>query len=336
MIQRIAAALILGALLLALPGGSKLATAAETQYLRIATLAPRDSDLAKGFMKLDKGMRTATQNSWGVRLYPSGVAGDETDVIRKMKISQMDASIITSVGLSQIVRDTTLLSTPGVINNYKELEAVQKVMTPDWDSQFEKAGFKLMAWGETGQLRWFAKGPLTTPSAIKSMRPWVWPASHGLKETLRVLGATGVPLGVPEVYGALQTGMIDMVTSTAVALVSLQWHPTLKYMTKQSNGVLVGALLMNGDKWKSMPPDVQKIVQDEVTRNQESDKQDIRKADDKAYKSLLERGYTANDWTGAPQKEFETMAAEVQKHLTGRMFSAETLAKVKGLAASAK
>lgn len=336
MIQRLVAALIIGALMLALPGSSKLASAAEMQYLRIATLAPRDSDLAKGFMKLDKGMRAATQNAWGVRLYPSGVAGDETDVIRKMKVSQMDASIITSVGLSQIVRDTTLLSTPGVINSYKELEAVQAVMTPEWDGQFEKAGFKLMAWGETGQLRWFAKTPLTNPSSIKNMRPWVWPASHGLKETLRVLGANGVPLGVPEVYGALQTGMIDMVTSTCVAFVSLQWHATLKYMTKQANGVLVGALLMNGEKWKSMPPDVQKIVQDEVTRNQEGDKQDIRKADEKSYASLMQRGYTANDWTGAPQKEYETMALEVQKHLTGRLFTAETLAKVKGLAASAK
>jgi TRAP-type C4-dicarboxylate transport system substrate-binding protein len=209
-------------------------------------------------------------------------------------------------------------------------------MTPIWDSEFDKNGFKLLAWGETGQLRWFAKTPLTTPSSIKNMRPWVWPASHGLKETLRVLGANGVPLGVPEVYGALQTGMVDMVTSTCVALVSLQWHATLKYMTKQANGVLVGALLMNGEKWKTMPPDVQKIVQNEVTRNQEADKQDIRKADERSYNNLLQRGFTANDWTGAPQKEFETMAEQVQKLLTGRMYTAETLAKVKGLAASAK
>ena len=336
MMQKLIAATLIGALMLALPGSSKVATAAETQYLRIATLAPRDSDLAKGFMKLDKGMRAATSNAWGVRLYPSGVAGDETDVIRKMKIGQMDASIITSVGLSQIVRDTTLLSTPGVVTNYKQLEAVQAVMTPEWDAMFDKAGFKLLAWGETGELRWFAKTPLLRPSSVKNMRPWVWPASHSLKETLHVLGANGVPLGVPEVYGALQTGMIDMVTSTCVALVSLQWHSTLKYMTKQPAGVLVGALLMNGEKWKTMPADVQKIVQAEVTRNQQGDKDDIRKADQKSYANLLKRGYTANDWTGEPEKEYNAMAEQVQKRLTGRMFTAEVLAKVKKIAAGAK
>ena len=129
-----------GALALALPADSKPVEAAETQYLRIATLAPRDSDMAKGFMKLDKGMKQASGGAWGVRLYPSGVAGDEPDVLRKMKIGQMDASLITSVGLSQILRETTLLSTPGVVNDAKGWERVRKEMTPEWDKGFEKAG----------------------------------------------------------------------------------------------------------------------------------------------------------------------------------------------------
>jgi TRAP-type C4-dicarboxylate transport system substrate-binding protein len=335
MMQKIVAACLIGTLLVAVPASSMVANAAETQYLKIATLAPRDSDLAKGFMKLDQGMRSATQNAWGVKLYPSGVAGDETDVLRKMKVDQMDASIITSVGLSQIVHETALLNTPGVIRSYKQLEAVQAAMTKEWETAFEKAGFKLLAWGETGQLRWFAKQPLTSPSSVKNMRPWVWPAAHAMKETLHAIGANGVPLGVPEVYGALQTGMIDIVTTTAVALVTLQWHAVLKYMTKNTTGVLVGGLLMNTKKWASIPPDVQKVVASEVIRNQASDRDDIRKADERSYQNLLKRGYTANEWTGAALVEYETMADTVQKRLAGRMYSAETLERVKKIAASA-
>ena len=332
MTQKLFAASLIAAFALLAPGGGGPANAAETEYLRVATLAPRDSDLAKGFMKLDKGMRSATSNAWGVKLYPSGVAGDEPDVIRKMKIGQMDASIITSVGLSQIVRETTLLNTPGVIRTYKALEAVQKEMTPEWEKDFDKAGYKLLAWGETGQLRWFAKNPLTRPTSIKSMRPWVWPASHSMKELYHVIGATGVPLAVPEVYGALQTNMIDVVTTTAVALVSLQWHATLKYTTKSTSGVLVGGMLMNSSKWTSLPPDVQKVVQTEVTKNQESDKQDIRKADERSYDNLLKRGMTANDWGGDVQAEYEQIADQVQKRLAGRIYSPETLARVKKIA----
>jgi len=328
---------LLGALALALPASSKTVNAGETQFLRIATLAPRDSDLAKGFMKLDAGMKKATSNSWGVKLYPSGVAGDEPDVLRKMKIGQMDASIITAIGLSSIVRDTTLLVTPGVLVGYKGWEAVRDAMTPEWDAAFEKAGYKLAAWGETGQLRMFAKNPLTKPSAIKGMRAWVWPSAFAMKETLNAVGGNGVPLGVPEVYGALQTGMVDMVTNSALALVALQWHSSLKYVTKQADGVLAGAMLMSDAKWKELPPDVQAVVGDEIKRSLQTDSSEIRRNDSNAYESLLKRGYTANDWSsGEAAAELENMKTTVQKKLTGKMFTAAQLEKVKKIAHTAE
>lgn len=322
--------------MLALPGGSKTATAAETQFIRIATLAPRDSDLAKGFLKIDKNLRTNTNNAWGVRLYPSGVAGDEVDVIRKMKVGQMDASLITTTGLSQIVREVNILNAPGVVHNYKELEAIQAALSKDWEVKFDKAGFKLLSWGETGQYRWFSKGPIKRPADIKNMRPWVWPASQTMKEIYHVIGANGVPLGVPEVYGALQTGMIDMVISTAVAFVALQWHSNLKNMTAETRGVLVGAMIMNNDKWKTLSPQIQEQLIVEVRKNTDGNKADMRAADERAYQNLLKRGYTANKWDAAATKEWDTISANVRKRLVGRVYPADLLAKVMQIAASAK
>jgi TRAP-type transport system periplasmic protein len=336
MIRRLFSATLIGVLVSTLPGGALLATAAETQLLRIAVIAPRDSDLSKAFLKLDKGLRAATANAWGLRLYPGGVAGDENDVLRKMRIGQMDGTTVTSIGLSQIVRETTLLNLPGVVRDYKQLEAVQAVMNKEWEASFERAGYKLLRWGETGRLRWFAREPLTRPSSIKHMRPWIWPASSSQKGIMAATGATGVPLGVPEVYGALQTGMIDMVISTAVALVSLQWHSTLKRMTKNTTGVLVGAILVSADKWKSLPPAVQAHVTAELNKNNLSDRDDIRKADERSYASLLKRGYVADEWTGDALKEYEKLVLTVQNQLVGRMYPAATLARIKQLAASAK
>jgi TRAP-type C4-dicarboxylate transport system substrate-binding protein len=324
----------LGALALGLQADSKPVEAAETQFLRIATLAPRDSDMAKGFMKLDKGMKQASGGTWGVRLYPSGVAGDEPDVLRKMKIGQMDASLITSIGLSQIVRETTLLSTPGVVNDIQGWVRVRKEMTPEWDKAFEKQGYKLLAWGETGSLRMFAKEPLERPSSVKKMRPWLWPAAHAMKETWLALGANGVPLGVPEVYGALQTGMVDAVINSCLALVSLQWHTTLKHMTADASGVLIGGLLMSDKKWTELPPEVQKIVANEVTSNQDADAEEMRKVDDRAYQNLLKRGYTAHKWKGTDaEAEINKVNDTVQKRLVGRMYTQEQLDKVKKIAA---
>jgi TRAP-type C4-dicarboxylate transport system substrate-binding protein len=103
-------------------------------------------------------------------------------------------------------------------------------------------------------------------------------------------------------------------------------------MTKDTSGILVGAMLMSGAKWKALPPDVQGIVLAEINRTQADDKQDIRKADERSYQMLLKRGFTANEWTGDAKKEADQMAETVQKRLIGRMYTAEQLAQVKKLA----
>ena len=128
------------ACVLALPGSPDTAQAGETQLIRIATLAPKDSELSRGFAKLNQNLRTATNDGWGIRLYPSGIAGDEKDVIRKMRVGQMDSSIITTTGLSQIVREVAVLDTPGVITNYQELERVLNAMHTEWEDNFRKSG----------------------------------------------------------------------------------------------------------------------------------------------------------------------------------------------------
>jgi TRAP-type transport system periplasmic protein len=164
----------------------------------------------------------------------------------------------------------------------------------------------------------------------------VWPANHVMKEIYHVIGANGVPLGLPEVYGALQTNMADMVMATAVAVVSLQWHANLKHVTKRTMGVLLGAMIMNKDKWGTLPPEVQKQVQDEAKKGTEGDREDMRKSDDRAFANLVKRGYVADEFTAEGEKEYTTMAETVRSHLVGRIFPAELLARVMKITAAAK
>ena len=332
MTRKVIASTILLGFALALPGSTHTAWAAKGNMIRIATLAPRGSELARGLQKLDKNIKTATDGKWGIRLYPSGVAGDEKDVIRKMRVGQMDSSVITTTGLSQIVREVAVLDAPGVITGYKELERVQKAMNKDWEDTFRKNGFELLGWGETGEYRYFTKNKMTRLADLKNMRPWVWPESFVLTEIYKTIGATGVPLQVPEVYGALQTGMIDSLVATSLALVALQWHTKLKFATERTNGVLLGAMIMTNEKWASIPPDIQKILMEEIKKSTEGDRESVRKSDKKAYKKLLQRGYTAIKNTKEAEAEFQNMAATVRKRLIGRVYPKSLLERVQKIA----
>lgn len=317
------------AMALVMPGSAKVAEAAKTDNnIRIATLAPRNSELIRGFIKIDRELKKATNNQWGLQLYPSGVAGDETDVLHKMRIGQMDATAVTSVGLSQVLRELAVLTAPGAIETYDQLEKVQSSLNKEWEQKLADNGYKLLGWGEIGYLRYFSAKPIYKPTDLKSLRPWVWPPAHTLKAMWTAIGCTGVPLGVPEVYGALQTKMIDAVVTTALAGVALQWTAKLNFVTKRVFGPLVGGLVINNKKWESIPEDVKAQLLGMIRSNYEGDSKNIRKDDVKAYEKLLTRGYTATEFTAKGEIELKAVQKKARDSLVGRVYSKELLDRV--------
>ena len=146
-----------------------------------------------------------------------------------------------------------------------------------------------------------------------------------MKAMWHATGCTGVPLGVPEVYGALQTGMIDSIISTSLAAVALQWHSKLDHITKDTFGPLVGGLVISKAKWDSIPPDVQATLAEQIKDSYEGDSRNIRKDDEKAYERLLGRGYTATPYTAEGMKEYQMLAKKARESLVGRVYTRELL-----------
>jgi TRAP-type C4-dicarboxylate transport system substrate-binding protein len=322
------------AFLLATTPGSVGQSQSDAIVIKVATLAPRTSSFLRQFKELDRRLREYTGGKVGFRLYASGISGDETDVMRKMRIGQLDAGMMTSEGVALALPEVNVLGTPGVINNYAQLEAVQKVMLPEFDAAFETKDFKLLAWGEAGEYRYFSRRPITKPADIKAMRPWLWPHNVIMKETWRVIGATPIPLGLGEVYGAIQTKMVDLVRMTSVGYLALQWQISdLSYLTSESNGVLLGAWLMNKSVFDRLAPDVQTKLLELARADNDVTRQQARRADQDAYKALIkQRKMTATKLSPSAKKEFAKVDAAVREQIQGRVYSAELLHRVQQIA----
>ncbi len=328
--RNVVATLLIG-LAMAVPGSTEVAKAAKKNLLRTAMLAPRNGVTHRTFKRMDKELGKATNGSWGVRMYPGGMAGDEKDMIRKMRVGQMDAAMLTTTGLTHVVRETVVLDTPGVIRGYRDLEAVEDAMFPEWQEMAWKSGFKLVGWWEAGRYRIFSNATINRVADLKKRRAWLWPMSFVLKEMWRVSGITGVPLGVPDVYGALQTGMINTLICSSAALVAMRWHTKLDHMTEDATGVLMLSWLVTKKTWDSIPKAGQESIEKWIVKSKPDYKKQARKEDKVAYKMLLKRGYKLIPETKERTDDFERMYAEVRKRLTGRVFSAQLLKRVQGI-----
>jgi TRAP-type C4-dicarboxylate transport system substrate-binding protein len=183
-------------------------------------------------------------------------------------------------------------------------------------------------------IRYFSKAPLYKITDLKKMRPWVWPDSHTMKSMWHAVGVTGVPLGVPEVYGGLQTGMIDACTSSALGVIALQWFSKLTHVTQRTQGPLIGGMVFSNKKWDSIPDDIRKILEEQIAKHYKGDVLNIREDDKTAYNNLIKRGYVSVPFTAEGEKEYQEIAKKARESLVGRVYSREMLDKVMSVARS--
>jgi TRAP-type C4-dicarboxylate transport system substrate-binding protein len=268
-----------------------------------------------------------------LRFYAGGSQGDERDFIRKMRAGQVDGASVTTMGLSQLVRSTLVLTVPGVLSEYDELDRVREALSARFEEMFDRAGYKVLAWGDVGKTRLFSTERIERPSEMKQVRPWAWKDDLIFTEFLKVVGANPVRLGVPEVYPALQTRMIDTLPASAIAAVSMQWYTRLNYVSKRNSGIIVGATVIRKDKLDALSDEHKKVLLDTSRRAEAALKQSIRQDDAHAYETILKRGMIPVD-TSEYRAEWDEVNEQVRERLAGRVYPKSLLDAVIAAVAS--
>jgi len=318
-----------------LPGAvsAPQANAASPIIIRFASLAPAGS----GFMKLmkawNRSLKKETEGRVELRFYSGGSQGDERDFIRKVRAGQMDAAGVTTTGLGMVARPVLVLTAPGLITEYDQLERARTQLSDRFVPLFENNGFVMLAWGEAGKNRIFSMDKFARPEDLKRLRPWAWKDDPVFAEFVTTMGANPVRLGVPEVYGALQTRMLDTVPASALAAVALQWYTRLDYMAKQNFNIIIGGSLIKREKFDELSEHDQKVLLDTSERAARAGDTMARRDDARAYESLVKRGIVVVD-TSPYKAEWDAVAKKTRENLTGRVYSKSLLEAVEKVVAN--
>src|SRR5262245_20954728 len=107
----------------------------------MATLVPDGSKWHLVLKEMAEKWKTASGGRVVVRLYPGGVAGDDPDVIRKIRGGTLSAGVLTSVGMAQVDKSVYALSLPLAFDSYDEVYYVLEKMRPRLEAGLEAKGF---------------------------------------------------------------------------------------------------------------------------------------------------------------------------------------------------
>ncbi len=313
------------------------AAPARAAEIKVATLAPKGSAWAKILEDGAKSIAEKTDNRVQIKYFFSGSQGDERDVVRKMKLGQLDGSALTAVGLGLIKGDVRVLELPFLFKSDKELDFVRDKMSADFERQFDEAGYVLLAWGDVGWVHLFSNIPLTSKTDLDKTKMWAWTDDPIVRAFFKRLGINGVPLGVPDVLPSLQTGTIDACYGSPYAAVVLQWYSKVKYATGTPISYSIGALVVRKEVFNKLSAEDQRTVKElsRVMGGQLMTR--IRTDNERAKNTIQKSGITFVPVPAALLSEFEKEGQAVWDELSGgKLYSNELLVKVKKYVAEAR
>lgn len=303
---------------------------AQEQQLRIGTLAPKNSLYHRQLMALGEAWRTA-QGGGKYLVFPDGSQGGETDMVRRMRIGQLQGGLLSVVGLREIEPSIAALQAmPLMFRSWEEVDYVREKMRPAMEKKFLDQGFVVLAWGDAGWVRFFSKKPARHPDDYKSMKFFAWGGEAEQQEIMKRLGYTPVPLETADILPAIQTGMIDAVPSTPYFALATQIYTSAPNMLDLNWAPIVGALIVTKKSWDAMNPATQQAVREAGAKAGAEIRAQARKEVDEAVAAMQKRGLAVNVPDAAQRQAWEALAGRLHPQIRGSLVPAATFDEVVG------
>ncbi|OIO02721.1 MAG: ABC transporter substrate-binding protein [Elusimicrobia bacterium CG1_02_56_21] len=297
--------------------------------VKLATLAPSGSTWMKAMKAFTVEATAKTEGRVKFKLYPGGVQGDEKDVVRKIRLGQLQAGGFTGVGLGEIATEARLLDTPFLFKNSKEIDYVYKTLDADFREIFARRGYILLGWAEVGNVNIFSNSPVTRAADLNKVKMWIWEGDAIAEASFAALKIQPIPLSITDVMTSLQTGMINGVYGSPLSVIALQWFARMKYVFALPLANASGAVMLSKKTFNSLSQEDQKIMMELGEKHFRALTLQSRKDNEKSVGILKAKKLVfTRPADAAAVNELELAGETARTSLVGKLYSKELLEKV--------
>ena len=307
-----------------------LAGAAQGVTLKIATLAPDGTSWMKVMGAMNQEVQAATNGSVKFKFYPGGVAGDEHDVLRKMRVGQLHGGGFTGVGLGEILPKIRALEVPFLYRNYAEVDYVRGALEDGFTADLADKGYVLLGWAEVGFVHIFANAPVRTVEDLRKVKMWMWEGDPLAEAFFKAFDINPTPLQITDVLTSLQTGLIDAIYTSPYAAVGLQWFTRVKYMMDSPFTDAIGAVVVTKKQFDKIPPEYQDKVLEICRRYTATLNAQTREDQKTAVERMQKEGIEVVHVDQAQIAKWEKVGEKARDELVGKLYDQATLDSVLG------
>jgi len=282
--------IFMAVLALALIGGVQPAQA-QTTKLRLGWTSDNNGPGGAGLRLLAAEVKKRTNGAYEIELFGNGQIGNEVDLIGQVASGSLDMAMVGTGTLSTIEPNFAVVDLPFV---WKSKDSYWKTVNGPIGQglmdKLEGKGLKAIAWGSWGVRDFITNGfDVVKPEDMRGKRIRISQSPVFVK-MIQAFGGNPAPLAWGEVYTGMQQKTIDGVESSPWAYLEIKLYEVATSVSTTEHLIQSAVTFMNLGKFKTLPPDVQKIFLEVGKMSGQAMYESINKANEDSIEQIKTKG----------------------------------------------
>lgn len=296
----------------------------ETYEIKVATLAPEGTDWIDVANMIKSYVEQKSEGKVKLLIYAGGVMGDDPDVIRKMRLGQIQLAGFSGHGTHLCAPEIAMIELPYIVDSESKVDALYKGMNEDFKGFFAKHGFRLLYLVREGYNSLYTQIPIRTLSDMKKIKVHTW-AGKVEEETLRALGASPQAIGAVESVPAMRAGIINAHFSPALWELGTQLFTVDKYINFPNMRYHPASLVVGEKVWQRYPKWVQDLAVEACEKYGPILYQRAKEGEAKSIKAFEEYGMKLVKLSPEEERPFREATRPLWDKLAGQIYPKEAL-----------
>ena len=296
---------------------------------KVATILPRGTSSHQTLLEMSAQWRPSGVNP---TFYTDGVMGGEGEIVRRMRVDQLQGGLLTVAGLMEIDHSVTALQLmPLVFRSLDEVTYVRDRLRPQLEKRLEEKGFVVLFWADAGWVQFFSKKPVLHPDDLRKQKTFVLGSDSSQVDLMKAAGFQAVPLEYTDILTGLQTGLIEAVPTAPFYALAGQFNLAATYMLEINYVPLVGGLVVTRKAWDATPVPAREVLRRSAEAAGRKITLQSRQEMHESVAAMQKRGLKVTQMTPAAEAEWRTLFDGVYPKIRGDLVPADIFDEVQRL-----
>jgi TRAP-type transport system periplasmic protein len=286
---------------LALAAMTALPATADTIVLKAGHSANADEPYHIGLTEFARVVKEKSGGRVEVQIFPNNQLGNEKEMIEGLLLGTVDITVPSNGVVTNFVKKLGIFDLPFLFRDrahmYKAMDGeVGKIL----NNAMEEKGFRLLGFYEAGIRHIMTRTkPINSYADLQGLkiRTMGVPAHVA---SFNAFGANATPLAYSELYGALQSGLVDGAEAANTNYNSKKFYEVAPHWAQVGWTALVADLIMSAKKFNSLPKDIQGILLEAGLSSAAKERAAYSNSDNSLLGSLKKKGVKVTHPDPAP------------------------------------